>query len=267
MLNIGWFSTGRGSGSRGLLEAVVESIKKHGSTINIEFVFCNREKGESKETDIFLDQVQDYGIPLVTLSSQNFRKRNGGGPFSALRDKFDKQVANLLVPYKSDTAILAGYMLIASANLLSKYTMLNLHPALPDGPVGTWQEAIWQLIGERSSESGGHIHVATQHLDRGPVITYYSFPLSGPIFDPLWRELGNITVEQIKSSHGESSPLFQAIRNEGMKRERPLLVETLRAISTGQIRVENGIATRDGASVSGGICMNRAINRMLSGED
>jgi folate-dependent phosphoribosylglycinamide formyltransferase PurN len=266
LLNIGWFSTGRGGGSRGLLEAVIESIKKHGSAINIEFVFCNREMGETKETDIFLNQVRDYGIPLVTLSSQNFRKRNGGGPFSAHRDKFDEEVASLLLPYRSDIAILAGYMLIASTNLLSKYTMLNLHPALPDGPIGTWQEAIWHLIEERSSESGGHIHVATQHLDKGPVITYYSFPLTGPIFDPLWRELGNISLEQIKSSHGESAPLFQAIRNEGVKRERSLLVETLRAISTGQIHVENGIVTKEGASPSEGISMNHAINRTLVSE-
>ena len=266
MLNIGWFSTGRGVGSKGLLEAVVENIKKDRIPINIEFVFCNRERGETPDTDIFLNQVQDYGIPLITLSSQAFRKQNGG-TFSNHRAQFDEEIVNLLEPYKSTTAILAGYMLIASQNLLNKYTMLNIHPALPDGPIGTWQDTIWQLIKEKTPESGGHIHIATQHLDRGPVLTYYSFPLNGPKLDPLWKEISNIPVEQIKSLYGEHSSLFQAIRNEGMKRERPLLVETLRALSTGRIHLENGFVTRNGTRVHGGLCMNDEVEHTFTYEN
>jgi phosphoribosylglycinamide formyltransferase 1 len=133
--------------------------------------------------------------------------------------------------------MLAGYMLIVGPQMCSRYNMINLHPALPDGPKGTWQEVIWTLMEKRARESGAMMHLVTPELDRGPVITYCGFPITGGKFDGLWTETANLPVSLIKSGQGENSPLFKAIRQEGFMRETPLIIHTLKAFSEGTIRI------------------------------
>src|SRR3990170_2001805 len=104
-LRIGWFATGRGQGSRNLLTGIVEAIRRGELAAEIAFVFCNRERGQYEATDVFLDLVEGYGIPLVTLSSGRFRGRyNGdhtvpGQPLPEWRLAFDGEVMRLLEPY------------------------------------------------------------------------------------------------------------------------------------------------------------------------
>ena len=45
MLRIGWFATGRGEGSQGLLRFVADAIGAGRLDAKIEFVFSNREPG------------------------------------------------------------------------------------------------------------------------------------------------------------------------------------------------------------------------------
>ena len=68
-LRLGWFSTGRGEGSRGLLTAALDAIDSGRLNAQIEFVFVNRERGQHEGTDRYMDLVESRGIPLVTLSS------------------------------------------------------------------------------------------------------------------------------------------------------------------------------------------------------
>ena len=44
----------------------------------------------------------------------------------------------LIDPFKPDLSLLAGYMLIISPEMCRRYPLINLHPAAPDGPKGTW---------------------------------------------------------------------------------------------------------------------------------
>ena len=46
---------------------------------------------------------------------------------------------NLLEDFRPDICVLAGYMLILGGAMCRQFHFLNLHPALPDGPIGTWQ--------------------------------------------------------------------------------------------------------------------------------
>ena len=78
MLNIGWFSTGRGEGSRGLLNFVQTRLGETGANARINFVFSNRGRGEAEGSDEFFGLVDSYGIPLITHSSTEFRKQTGG---------------------------------------------------------------------------------------------------------------------------------------------------------------------------------------------
>ena len=51
MLRLGWFSTGRGEGSRGLFTCVKDAIDRGELDAEISFVFCNREAGEHAGSD------------------------------------------------------------------------------------------------------------------------------------------------------------------------------------------------------------------------
>ncbi len=263
MLNIGWFSTGRGEGSLGLLQTAQEAIIRGGLDARIRFIFSNREPGEAEGSDRFFQQARDYGIPLVTFSSQRFRRSRGGGPFSLHRTDFDREVMRRLEGYEPDVCVLAGYMLVTDAELCNRYTMLNFHPAPPKGPVGTWQDVIWDLIGGAAQEAGGYIHLATEDLDRGPVLTYCSFPIRGNAFDPHWRQIEGRRVDDLKADEGESLPLFHLIRQEGIRRERPLLLETLKAIAAGDLRVEGRRVLDGRGNPVDGLCLNEAIEKAI----
>ena len=63
---------------------------------------------------------------------------------------------DLLVPYRLGLLVMAGYMLIVSPAMCRRYALLNLHPALPGGPTGTWQQVIWQTARGRSDGDGRH---------------------------------------------------------------------------------------------------------------
>ncbi|MCX6005744.1 MAG: formyltransferase family protein [Chloroflexi bacterium] len=243
VFSIGWFSTARGESSRKLLKSIVGSIQNGQLKARIEFVFCSREKGESDNTDIFLKEVENYRLPLVSYSVKKFAERyeqKVGVTDERLpewRLEYDRQVINMLARYTPDICMLAGYMLIVGPEMCSRYNMINLHPALPDGPKGTWQEVIWTLMGQRATESGVMMHLVTPELDRGPVITYCRFPVIGKDFDGLWGENSELPVSLIKSEQGENSSLFKAIRRAGFIRETPLIIHTLKAFSEGKIRI------------------------------
>jgi phosphoribosylglycinamide formyltransferase-1 len=268
MLSLAWFSTGRGEGSVGLLRITQEAIDRGELQARISFVFSNREPGEAEGSDLFFQQVHSYGIPLVTCSSQRFRREHGGGPISRHRLEFDREVMRLLESFEADLCVLAGYGLITDVEMCRRYTMLNLHPALPQGPVGTWQQVIWKLIEARAEESGVFMHLATEELDRGPALTYCSFPMRGGAFDELWHQIDGRLLEDLKANEGESLPLFQLIREEGVRRERPLLLETLKAFAAGDILVEGRRALdRQGRGMTGALCLDEAIERALEEDD
>ena len=240
MLDIGWFSSGRGAGSRGLLRFVQERLARHPEdNARIRFVFSNRDWGEADGSDQFLRLVGDYNLPLVTLSSTAFRRANGG-PWSVLRPAYDQAVMDALADYRPELCVLAGYRLIVGGAMCRRYPLLNLHPALPDGPIGTWQEVIWSLIEQGASRTGAMIHRATEQVDRGPVISYCTLPLDGPEFIPHWQEIAGRDVAALRADPGENLPLFQQIRQAEYRREPYLLYETLRALAQGRLAIPEG---------------------------
>ena len=242
MLRIGWFSTGRGAGSRGLLRFFNDAIAEGRLEASIEFVFSNREPGESEGSDTFFDLVRSYGLPLATLSSNRYRREHGGGGMARHRAGFDHEVMKILNHYRPDVCVLAGYMLICSAELCGRYPLLNLHGALPDGPTGTWQSVIWQLIEARATRTGAMIHLATEEVDRGPVLSHCVVPIVGGAFDADWQALAGRDLAEVQAIEGEDNHLFQRIRAEGYRREPHLMLATLQAVAEGRLIVQPGAA-------------------------
>jgi len=272
-LRVGWFSTGRGEGSRRLLTAAVEAIRRGELDAEIAFVFCNRERGEYEATDGFLDLVESYGIRCVTLSSRGFRKEHGGErsrpgePLPSWRFAYDRAVLDLVGAYQFDVGVLAGYMLIFTGEGARRHPFLNLHPAEPGGPTGTWQQVVWQLIDRRAERSGVMIHLATEELDQGPVVTYCTYSLRGPAFDALWAAISDRSAADLQAREGEALPLFAMIRRQGATRELPLVVATLRALADGRPRIERGrVVDERGRAIAGGRDLSGEIDAAVTAE-
>jgi phosphoribosylglycinamide formyltransferase-1 len=242
-LRLGWFATGSGTTSPRLFSAAVDAIRDGALNAEIAVVFCNRQLDEDEMADDFAKQVEDAGVPLVRFSDRRFRREHGGEPArkgEALPDwrrEYDREAMRLLEPYPFDLGVLAGYKLIFCEEAAARWDLLNLHPAAPGGPAGMWQDVIWQLIAQGADRAGVMMHLATPELDEGPVITYCTYPVRGPEFDPLWRDVECRTLDEAREDKGEGLPLFQAIRRAGVAREIPLVIETLRAFADGRVRV------------------------------
>ncbi len=229
-------------------------------------MFSNRERGEGDASDSFFDRVCDLGIPLVNLSSGRFRREHGGGPWAGYRNDFHAEAMRRIAEFEADYCVLAGYMLITSDEMCRRLILVNLHPALPGGPTGTWQQVIWKLIESGAVHNGVMVHVATEVLDGGPVLAYCTYPIRGPAFDDLWTEANSESTDQLRSQ-GEDQPLFAAIRAEGLRRERPLLVETLRSLAAGSMAVRNRIVVNaSGAELTGGLRLDAEVEARLSAD-
>ena len=224
MLKIGWFSTGNGKGSLGFISFLLNQINKKSLNASLEFVFCNREFGEAAGSDEYINYVTENNINLVTLSSNNFQKKNKYKKFSDCRELYDKEVLKLISEYEVDIIVLAGYMLILSEELCTRFKFINLHPALPDGPKGTWEQVVTQLIKNDQNYSGLNVHVVTKNLDAGKSIGYCKFPIKSNIHTNAWNQFYLHSKNNYKIFRYDDLDLFTLIRNQIFLREKYLLI-------------------------------------------
>ena len=167
------------------------------------------------------------------------------------RLEYDREVNRRIEQFTPDLCVLAGYMLIIGEELCRKYNMINLHPAPPGGPVGSWQEVIWQLIEDKAEEAGAMMHLVTPELDRGPVISYCLFPINYKPFDRYWQK-------------NDKDMLFQLIRQHELAREFPLIISTLKALSQGSISIRDGkVVDAQGKSIDG-YDLSSKINKLIA---
>jgi phosphoribosylglycinamide formyltransferase-1 len=236
LLNIGWFSTGRDEGARQLLQAVQDKIHTGYIDGKINFVFSNREPGDAKESDLFFQLVRSHNIPLVSLSHKKFKT---AGKEEEWRIKYDREVNRKIEAFACDLCVLAGYMLIVTEKLCQQHDMINLHPAPPGGPVGSWQEVMRALIDSQADTAGAMTHLVTPELDRGPVLSYCLFSIKGQPFAEYWLK-------------GDKNMLFGLVRQHELAREFPLITLTLQALSRAEVSIKDGkVIDAQGRSING----------------
>ncbi len=223
-----------------------ESISTGAIKGKISLVFSNREPSESRESDLLFELVHSYGIPLSYFSYRKFKASIEGQ--EDWRLKYDREVARRIVKFSPDLCVLAGYMLIIGEELCHKYNMINLHPAPPAGPTGSWQEVTWTLIESKAEEAGAMMHLVTPELDRGPVISYCLFPIKGKPFDQYWQR-------------NDKETLFKLIRQRELAREFPLIISTLTAMSQGEIAIRNGKILDAQKNIIQGYNLTEKVNR------
>jgi phosphoribosylglycinamide formyltransferase-1 len=271
MFTFGWFSSGRDHAALDLFTAALDHMDQGLIKGRLAYVFCDRAPGESLASDLFQAAVRERGIPLVTHSSAALRAliRQGGPGVEEAREAFDAQVIEFLKKYPAEVVVLAGYRLQVSPLLSRTFLGLHLHPSVPGGPQGPWQEVIWQLLAECAREAGVMMHVATPERDAGPPVTYVRFPLTGPAFAPLWEQLlqkqQTLSLAEIKAREGEAEPLFAKIRAEELRREFPLMLLTLTAIAERAVRLTPAGVKVQGCLFPRGLDFTGQVNNLLKG--
>jgi phosphoribosylglycinamide formyltransferase 1 len=283
-LHTGWFSTGRDPAARNLLEAVYVDITANGIPTSIDWIFCHRETGdgpaneEYKQREMFFELAAELNIPVATRSHVRFmpelrrrglqESKSAAEPSPALiewRNLYGAEVLKSvdLMP-NVDLIVMAGYMLILGEPELERLDMVNIHPAYPWGPRGTWQEVIHQLISEQAGDQGIMVHLVTKVLDRGPVISYCGFPIRGEGWDSLWEQWNNEISPDAPLEIRENHPLFKKIRREGEIRELPLLRGAIRELAYGNIVVRDKKIWAGGKVQEEGVDLTPTIEGMVT---
>ncbi|HEX78984.1 MAG TPA: phosphoglycerate transporter [Dehalococcoidia bacterium] len=270
MYSFGWFSTGRDRAACELLETAWNSLKEEDVDAEFDFVFCSREPGESAESDLFMELVKSLDIPLVCYSYQRYkngkRDRLQGNVLPRWRLEYDRQVMDRLKDFHPDLCVLAGYMLIVGEEMCRRYDMINLHPAAPGGPAGTWQEVIWQLIENKAISTGVMMHLVTPELDRGPVVAYCTFPITGGAFEEYRFQVEGKSIKEIKTDQGEDNKLFNLIRQQGLKREFPLIVSTMKTFVRGKVKISEGTVVDASGKPINGYDLTNEIDNIVEGK-
>jgi phosphoribosylglycinamide formyltransferase 1 len=268
-MKVGWFTSARGPGSLALLSAACEAIESGRLPVEIAYVFCNRAAGEHEPADRLLDFASRQSLPIITLSSARFRRQakgempHTGQPLPGWRWDYDRAVWELVRPFGADLAVLAGYQLIAP-ELCERMDLLNLHPAAPGGPIGLWQEVVWQLIAARSRDSGITIFRAIPALDAGPALAYCRYGLRDNQIDPLWDDVDGRDVATLRAGPDEELPLFREIRRRGAEREVPLLISTLAALASGCLRIVDGVPVDAAGNPAPALDLSEEVERQLA---
>lgn len=149
------------SGYGSNLQALIDACNH--DYINAEIVLVVSNKARVKG----LTRAAEAGIDTAVISAKEYPERVD----------YDRSLMELLTDYSIDLVVLAGFMRILSAELVSAYhgRILNIHPSLlPKYPgLNTHQRA----LDNGDKESGCSIHFVTAELDGGPIILQTKVPI------------------------------------------------------------------------------------------
>jgi phosphoribosylglycinamide formyltransferase-1 len=246
MKRIGWFTTARGPGSFNLFSSMLRRMESGDIDAMLSFVFINRDvKGNQYRTRM-IAMAEERGIPVIILPSDTFMPELKEKDMGGWRDAYGELLRERIADHPMDFGVLAGYMLILDPETCRRYPLINLHPALPDTYKGTWEEIVGQVVDNGDARYGSTVHLCTPELDRGATIAFDSFPTERVIRAELGRE-GNV----------------KAVRAEELRREAYLLMETIKLMVLGKVRIEAGVLVDEHGGKVRPVCLGAEIDRAL----
>ncbi|MBI4795408.1 MAG: hypothetical protein HY790_06150, partial [Deltaproteobacteria bacterium] len=107
MMTFGWFSSGRDQAAIDLFTAALDKMAEGFIPGRLAYVFCDREPGETLDSDRFLAAVRSRGVPLITHSSGELRRliRRRDPDLPAHREAFDARVIELLKDFSPEVVV------------------------------------------------------------------------------------------------------------------------------------------------------------------
>lgn len=149
--------SGRGSNFR----AISDAINRGELDAEIVAVFSDRKLAPA------LDIARERNIPAIAISPKNY----------ADRLDFDRAFFAEIAKFNPDLIVCAGYMRILSGDVVRacKTPIINIHPSLLPKFKGLHTHR--SAIEAGDEEHGASVHIVTEDLDGGPVLTQVRVPV------------------------------------------------------------------------------------------
>lgn len=174
-----------------------------------------------------LERARAAGIATTVVSPKRF----------ATREAHDEAFFNAVDDANADLIVCAGYMRIISPAQIERRPnrMINLHPSLLPAFKGlhTHQSA----LDAGATEHGASVHIVTADLDDGPVLSQARVPV-------LPTDDADILAARVRTA------------------EHPLLVETVRLLAEGRLRLGTDGPRLNGAPLAAPLQLG--ANRQLA---
>jgi phosphoribosylglycinamide formyltransferase 1 len=167
------------SGSGTNLQALLDAIACGALDAKVVVVVSDRAGAGA------LRRATAAGVPAVSLPLSDRHDR-------VVRQAYDRRLAEVLHAFEPDLIVLAGWMLILTAEFLDAFPeqVVNVHPALlPDDggievltshgclPALRGSRAVRDALKQRLPATGATVHYVTTTVDSGPVILREEVPV------------------------------------------------------------------------------------------
>lgn len=129
----------------------------------------------SRKKALGLERAEKLGLETRFLGRKRFTK-NGELDSTA----YSEALVELLSPYEPNLVVMAGFMTHLSEPLLTRYDVLNVHPALLPmfGGVGFYGHHVHEAVLAAGVKiSGATVHFADAAYDHGPIVLQEAVPV------------------------------------------------------------------------------------------
>jgi phosphoribosylglycinamide formyltransferase-1 len=151
MMNICVFASGGGSN----MQAVIDACKNRKINAKVVLVISNNSDAYA------LERAKKEKIDNYHVSEYKYK------------ESFIDKLLELLDKYEINLVLLAGYMKKLPKEIVERYKVLNIHPALLPkyGGRGMYGERVHKAVLEaKEKESGCTVHVVDEHYDNGKIL-------------------------------------------------------------------------------------------------
>ena len=162
----------------------------------------------SRKNVLGLDRAAGMGIPTETLTRRGFKQEGVFNPTA-----YSQALADLLDGYRPDLIVMAGFMTRLEAPVLSRWDVINVHPAL------------LPMFGGENFH-GHKVHEAV--LEAGVKITGATVHFADAIYDG-----GAIILQQAVAVQDDDTPDTLAARVQAAERE--IYPHAIRLIAEGRL--------------------------------
>ncbi len=138
------------SGSGSTAQAIIDAQQKGKLKAEIACVISDQASAE------VLNRAKSAGIPSKVIA------------MSANRMDWDMQIISALTDLQPDLVVSAGFMRILSADCVSKFKIVNSHPALL--PLFPGAHAVRDALAAGATKTGTTIHWVDEGVDTGTII-------------------------------------------------------------------------------------------------
>ncbi|HPS14070.1 MAG TPA: phosphoribosylglycinamide formyltransferase [Prolixibacteraceae bacterium] len=148
MKKIAIFASGSGTNAENILRYFQDR-----ENLNIECVYSN------KADAYVLERAKKFQVPTRVFSREEFYSSD------AIRDD--------LLAKGVDMIVLAGFLWLIPQNLINRFTIINIHPALLPryGGKGMYGHKVHEaVVANHEKESGITIHYVNENYDEGQII-------------------------------------------------------------------------------------------------